>query len=268
MNIGTAKPSAEARARVPHDGLDLIAPDQGFSAWKFRELVLPSLAGRAGAGTTTIVTGGTGLYIKALVCGLDAGSEDRTLRFALQRRLEVEGVEALGAELKRLDPSMYAALSDPRNPRRVIRAIERAVAGDSALDGRKAPPWKGGPAVGLWVEPGVLRQRIAKRAAAMFSGGLLDEVRGLLAAGALSDTAVEAIGYAEARDCLSGECTMEEAVERTVRRTCQLAKRQRTWFRHQIPVHWIDATEPDTPRIAGQVLAAWREHGGTDIRSD
>jgi tRNA dimethylallyltransferase len=268
MDIGTAKPVAESRLRVPHECLDLVAPNQGFSAWQFREYALHALAGIVLSGRTAMLVGGTGLYVKALVCGLETGGADKTTRSRLQQRLETEGVEAVGAELKRLAPAAYAALRDASNPRRVIRAIERAEAGALAPDGWKAAPWKGGPAVGLWVDPDVLRQRIAKRTAAMFDGGLLDEVRGLLAAGTLSETAREAIGYAEAIACVSGECTMDSAVERTVRRTCQLAKRQRTWFRHQMPVDWIDATAMDTPRTAARVLAAWREHGATVIRSE
>lgn len=101
----------------------------------------------------------------------------------------------------------------------------------------------------------------------MFDGGLVEEVRGLLAAGALSETAREAIGYAEAMAYLAGACTRQQAVERTAIRTCQLAKRQRTWFRHQMPVHWIDATDLDTQQAAAGVMAAWREHGATIIRT-
>lgn len=268
MDVGTAKPTVEARTRVPHEGLDLVAPGQGFSAGQFREFALQVLARKAGLGGAFIVVGGTGLYIKALICGLETSTADRTTRSRMQYRLETDGIEALGAELKRLDPAAHAALRDTRNPRRVIRAIERALSGVPQPDGWKAAPWMGGPAVGLWVEPVTLRQRIAERTAAMFAGGLLDEVRGLLAAGTLSDTAREAIGYAEAIACVSGECTREDAVDRTVRRTCQLAKRQRTWFRHQMPVHWIDATVLDTPRIAAAVLAAWREHGATVVRTE
>jgi tRNA A37 N6-isopentenylltransferase MiaA len=129
-------------------------------------------------------------------------------------------------------------------------------------------PAVGGPLVGLWVEPGALRRRIAARVDAMFARGLLDEVKALLADGSLSMTSSQAIGYAEAIACLDGQCTEAEARERIVRRTCQLAKRQRTWFRHQSPAEWVDATDRSAEDAAKCVVETWRQHGPTGIACD
>lgn len=265
MDIGTAKPAPAARAVAPHDGIDAVSPSEVFSAGRFRELAVDAISRRTAAGLSVMVVGGTGLYVKALVCGLDAGAADEEVRSALRRRMETEGVDALAEELRRIDPVAHASVRDLQNPRRVIRAIERASAGGSGTRQRHVPAWRGGPAVGLSVDPAELRQRIAERSAAMFRGGLVEEVRGLLDSGCLSDTARKAIGYAEAIDLIAGRCTVEEAVSRTTLRTCQLAKRQRTWFRHQIPVRWIDANDMDIERIGGDVLKAWREDGPTEI---
>jgi tRNA dimethylallyltransferase len=265
MDVGTAKPTPAARAAVPHDGLDLVPCSESFSAGRFREYALEALGRRTAAGSTVMVVGGTGLYVKALVCGLGGGVVGGAVREGVRARIESEGVDALAAELDRIDPAGSAAVRDRRNPRRVARAMERAVAGAPAPAGWRGSPWKGGPAVGLWIEPAALRMRVAERAAAMFRGGLLEEVRGLLAAGSLSETAREAIGYAEAIDCIRGRCTVDEAVSRTAVRTCQLAKRQRTWFRHQMPVRWVDSTDMDTEQAAAVVLAEWRANGQTEI---
>jgi tRNA dimethylallyltransferase len=265
MDIGTAKPTPAARAAVPHDGLDLVPCSESFSAGRFRDYALDAIARRAASGCTVMVVGGTGLYVKALVCGLGGGAVDGATMGRLRDRLESEGVDALARELDRIDPAGAAALRDRRNPRRVARALERAAAGTAPPAGWNGSSWKGGPAAGLWIEPDVLRRRVAARAEAMFRGGLIDEVRGLLAAGSLSETAREAIGYAEAIDFLGGRCTLEEAISRSATRTCQLAKRQRTWFRHQMPVRWIDATGMDTERAAAAVLVEWRANGPTEI---
>lgn len=265
MDIGTAKPPAAARAIAPHDGIDAVSPSEVFSAGRFREYALEAISRRTAAGLSVMVAGGTGLYVKALVCGLDSVAADEEVRSVLRSRLETEGVDALAEELRRIDPAACASVRDLRNPRRVIRAIERVYAGGSGARRGSVPEWRGGPAVGLSVEPDELRRRIAERSAAMFRGGLVDEVRGLLAAGNLSDTARKAIGYAEAIDLVAGRCTVEEAVSRTTLRTCRLAKRQRTWFRHQMPVRWVDANDMDVERIGGDVLKAWREDGPTEI---
>jgi tRNA dimethylallyltransferase len=275
MDIGTAKPAPDPRRRIRHFGLDLAAPGQPFSAGAYLAAARAELAGRsyaaalpdeadtAPAGRRLLVCGGTGLYVKALLYGLDAAPpRDGSGRVRWQALLREGGVSALRAELNRRRPDLLAGLSDPDNPRRLLRALELADAGAPVPSGWRAcapPP----PLPCLRLKPEALRARIARRVDAMFEAGLLDEVRRLRAGcPEWSATARHAIGYAEAIECLDGRCTECEARRRTALRTFRLAKRQRTWFTHQVPVRWIDVDADDDPRrVAGLVAACWREHG-------
>jgi len=249
MDVGTAKPDAKARAEVRYDGLDLVPPGARFSAGLFRRAALDALARNRNDGVSTIAVGGTGLYVKSLTHGLAAG-------------------EPVSGDAAEIQETARAAVRDPRNPRRVLRAMQRAEAGEKPSTQWTGRSLEGGPLVGLWVDPEELRRRIAARVDALFAHGLLDEVRSLLAAGSLSATSSQAIGYAEAIACLAGDCTPSEARERMVRRTCQLAKRQRTWFRHQSPAEWVDVTTLTAEQAAERVGEIWGRYGPTGIACD
>jgi tRNA dimethylallyltransferase len=215
-----------------------------------------------------IVVGGTGLYTSALVHGLPHNCEaDPGLRAYWTERCERHGIQSLQEELRRRSPGQYQALDDKQNFRRLLRALELAAAGIAGPD----RSWKDAPSpaafVGLRYATEHLNSRIESRVTEMYAQGLLEEAQALVARyGTLSATAAKAIGYAEAFDCLAGRCSREEAVSRTVRRTKQLARRQRTWFAHQAEVRWIDVS-PDmgTEAVAGQVLEQWMEHGPTRL---
>lgn len=258
MDIGTDKPSAEDRRRVRYWGLDLAAPDESFSAGRFLAAARQAFQEAAGG---LIVAGGTGLYVKCLVEGLDAAPPaDPELR----RRLSELDVAGLQEELRRRDPARLEALADPRNPRRLIRAIE--LAETSAHPSRLARP-SGPPMVGLRPQAAPWRAKIGERVRKMFDGGLLEEARRLHERhSALSATARHAIGYAEAFAVLDGTLTVGQAREQVVHRTWQLARRQMTWFRHQVRVEWIDHdfSEP-VARLADRVWAAWRKHGPNPV---
>jgi tRNA dimethylallyltransferase len=284
MDVGTAKPSRAARSRVRYHGLDLVAPDCAFSLGRYLECVrlsLPDVAppGARGAAPAaggnrplpdgTLVVGGTGLYVKALLCGLAAAPPSNpSVRAYWNDVLDEQGVEALAAALRRKSPGLFENLRDHRNPRRLLRALELAESGSE----RPERTWPDQPAgarlVGLRRSRDDLNARIEERVQAMYAGGLPDEARALRQQyPALSETARQAIGYAEALDCLDGRCSTREAIERTVARTRQLAKRQRTWFAHQLDVQWIEvAPGDDAPRVAQQVLAAWSTYGPVPIR--
>jgi tRNA dimethylallyltransferase len=259
MDIGTAKPDAEARAAVPHHLIDLADPDEPFSVAEWVQLarrVIPEVAAR---GRTPLIVGGTGLYVSALVDGHDyeAQAHDPALRAALDVELASGGVAPLAERLRAKAPALAASI-DRRNPRRVLRALERAGTGGSAP---AASPYNG-PVVLVGIERPreVLYARIDERARALFASGLLDEVRSLLDAGYGPELRpMTGHGYAEAMRHLAGEWTLEQAVEVTARRTRQYAKRQLTWFRNRAWVTWIAARDDgaDSPRIVDAVVEAF-----------
>ena len=202
---------------------------------------------------------GTGLYVKCLTEGLNSTTtEDRSQRSVWER----QSLEALLVEAEQRVPEGYASLTadDRQNPRRLIRLLERGGNGIQWQEGQRVK------LVGLQIERARLHQRIQDRVEQMYADGLLDEAA-LLPAPDLSSTARQAIGYAEAIACLAGEYTQAEAVERTVIRTRQLAKRQMTWFRNQMDVEWIEVEE-DTPveAIADAVEAAWARIGAGKVQ--
>lgn len=262
LDIGTAKPPAAWLAEVPYYGLNLVDPDQPFSVEAFLKAARRAVSETEAAGRLLIVVGGTGLYLSALLRGLDAGPPpDPAVRARWERVLAEEGVAGLQAALRARDAHAYARLADPQNPRRLIRALERAETGAvPPARWREAAPR---PIVVLFLEPDVLRRRIAERARAMFERGLLDEAARIRNRWpVLSPTASQAIGYAEAFDVLDGRRSIDEAIQRTAARTWQLARRQMTWFRHQLSVSWIDGTNvQSTAEWVNAVRRQWEQDG-------
>jgi tRNA dimethylallyltransferase len=303
MDIGTAKPAPAERGAVPYFGLDLITPDQPFSTGLWLAAARNALQRSEIRGQRSeirdqrsdnpdfrpptsdlrplIVAGGTGLYLKALTDGLGGAAADPAARARWQALYEREGLPGLRDALEARAPGALASFPDPANPRRLIRALEH-------LDSLGALPsnWNPPPVVDcqlptadcrlptvpipvLRLPRAQLHARIARRVAAMFEAGLVDEVRALRRDFPLwSDTARGAIGYAEVCALLDGALTDREAAERTAARTRQLAKRQETWFRHQARAAWIDIDDTDPPeRVAERVLDTWRQHGPTPVVS-
>lgn len=258
MDIGTATPSAAQRALVPHHLVDLVAPDTPFtvSDWVNRARpVVPEVATR---GAWPVVVGGTGLYVSALLDGLDFASQawSPEIRERLTAELEAEGLAPLAARLQAIDPEI-ASRTDLRNPRRVLRALERAEAG-GAGEPLRATPYPGRLALlGLSRPRDVLYRRIDERAERFFREGLIDEVRALLNTGYGPELApMTGHGYREAAGYLAGEWSLEEAVARTARRTRQYAKRQLSWFRRDPRIVWLTADErpADDPALVSRAL--------------
>lgn len=262
MDIGTAKPSVGERARVRTFGVDLTEPDRAFSVADW--LVSARAAFNAEPAAPVVVVGGTGLYLRCLVEGLDpAGASTPELRARWQRVFAEGGTLALQQALQERAPAVLASLADPGNSRRLIRALERVELGAAP----SVRTWSEGPArapfVGLrWPRP-ALKTNIELRVRAMYDDGLIEEVERLLRAyTSLSETARQAIGYAEAINVLAGRCTRDEAMTMTMRRTRQYAKRQRTWFERQARVRWVDVDPAaSTEETAGRVLACWELEG-------
>ena len=243
MDIGTATPDAAARGAVPHHLIDLVAPDEPFTVadWVERaRSLIPEIASR---GRLSMLVGGTGLYVSALVDGHDYAAQGRSpeLHAHLARRLETEGLQPLAVRLETRFPDAAARI-DLRNPRRVIRALERAEVGDGAAEPISDPYGGRVALVGIGRPRDVLYRRIDERAAWLFANGLLEEVRALLDAGYGTDLRpMSGHGYREAAAHLAGEASLEEAIAITARRTRQYAKRQLTWFRRDPRIMWIPA---------------------------
>jgi len=264
MDIGTAKPSAEARAAIPHHLIDVAEPWEPFSVARFIELADRAVGEVHGRGRPVIAVGGTLLYFKCFYQGLFAGpSADPAIRAEIRRRAEVEGIEALHAELARIDPEAAARIH--RNDlRRIERALEvHRLTGTpiSVLQREwdsqsiRRPEWD-------WVLIGLRRprevnnRRINERVRRMVAAGLVEEARRLWAdPRGLSDQARQAVGYAELFEHFEGRMSLDEAIERIKINTRHLAKQQRTWLRRLERVNWIDVEEADDlERIVGLVL--------------
>ncbi len=267
LDIGTAKPTPAERGSVPYWGIDCVDPDQEFSAGDYLRVIAAAARATCPEPARVIVVGGTGLYVDVLLRGLTSRPAlDQALRTRLEELHQAGGVPALQAELDRVAPGRRQELSDDRNPRRLIRAIE--LAGQGIRSASDLPTKAPKPClVGLQRNPGELQERIRQRVHHMYQSGLLAEAEALRRQYPLiSKTARQAIGYAEAWACLDGKISQSQAEAATVLRTRQLAKRQMTWFRHQATMAWVEADPArSTASIAQAVEAAWKRHGPTTL---
>ena len=245
MDVGTAKPTAEERARVPHHLIDLAEPSEPFSVARYQELGRASLAGITRRGSRPILVGGSGLYFRALVDELEFPGTDAATRAELQLEAAAVGATGLHRRLAFADPAAAAKI-EPGNVRRTVRALEVA-----AITGREfssfAEAWERYPAgrvraAGIELPREALVARVEARARAMLDRGFLDEVRELRARGlGRWLTSTQAIGYAEMAAHLEGRSTLEDAVTETVTRTKSLARRQMAWFRRDPRIRWFTA---------------------------
>ena len=244
LDIGTAKVSAAERERIPHHGLDLVDPDEPFSVADFATHARRAIADIAQQGGVAILAGGTGLYLRAVARGLDTDElpHDAAVRARVESELTAGGLPAAAGRLAILAPTL-AARTDLRNPRRVARALEVAeLRGDAP-----PPPPLGyqGPVtwLGLSVDPATHRRWIADRARTQFEAGLVDEARALRERYDPAMPAFSAIGYREAWAVLDGTMTREQAIAEDARRNVAFAKRQRTWFKAEPDIKWLDASD-------------------------
>jgi tRNA dimethylallyltransferase len=256
LDIGTAKVTAEERARVVHHGLDLVDPDQPFTVADFRAHALAVLADLGGRGGIGILAGGTGFWLRAVFAGIDtvALPWDPGLRARLGADLAAEGVGALTSRLQALAPRL-ASRTDLQNPRRVVRALEIAtLQGDAPLPRPVGYP---APVLGLQlaVEPTEHRRRIEARAQAQFDAGLIEEARFLRQRWDPALPCFTAIGYHESWACLDGSLTREEAVALDARNNLAFAKRQRTWFRAERSLEVVDATADPRGAVLPRIKA-------------
>lgn len=261
MDIGTGKLPAPERI-VAHHGFDLVDPGEPYSAALFQSFARDAFAAIAARGKRAVLCGGTGLYVKAAIDAYEfpAGEQvDNPVREQWTAFAAREGAQALWDELNRRDPDSARELH-PNNVRRVVRAFELLAEGRSYAEQKRnlASIEAAVPTVqfGLAVTPTVLNERIDARVDAMIKAGLVGEVRGLLDAGFREGvTAPQAIGYKEIVEALEGRCTLEEAIAAIKQATRRYGKRQRTWFRRDERIRWIDADAGDARAVADEIMA-------------
>jgi tRNA dimethylallyltransferase len=254
MDVGTAKPDAQERARVRHHMIDLVDPDERYDVQRFLRDLAPVLDDIRARGKTALFVGGTGFYLKVLAEGLFEGPNvDPLLRASLMERARTEGNDVLHAELLAVDaPS--AARIHKNDVKRVVRGLEVWLQTGRALSAWQTQ-WghasSGAPArrlVGLAVEPAILERRILERTRAMLEQGWAEEAGRIRAEPGFGETAVQALGYATALRVFDGEMGREEAAQAIALETRQFARRQRTWYRKFADITWLDATP--SPRDA------------------
>ncbi len=265
MEIGTAQPRAALRDRVPHHGLDRLSPDQAYSAGQFARDAWAWIAQIRGRGHVPVVVGGTGFFIRALLEPLGPEPElDPARRDRLRRYLSAQPAESLKRWLERLDPERAAQLEREGGSQRLARSLEVAL-----LSGRPHSWWHSRPpntaalaavVFCLRVPRDELYRRIERRFERMMADGLLEEVRRLLARYPPDAPGLGSVGYAELIAHLNGELDLGAAVEAATRSTRRYARRQLTWFRHQLPAEtvWLDGRRP-VSELASEIVGRWGE---------
>jgi tRNA dimethylallyltransferase len=246
MDIGTAKPSAEEQARVPHHMIDIVSPDEDFDAARYVFLARPLVFELCRRGVLPVVAGGTGLYIKALIHGLfDARPPDPVVRRQLQAEAAAAGAAVLHQRLGRIDPPAAARIH-PNDAFRIIRALEtyeqtgRVLSEHHRRHGFPDPPFRVFK-IGLTMQRESLYRRIDRRVERMIAAGLLPEVQDLLKRGyAEGLKSMQAIGYRHMVAHLRGEMDWDETVRTLKRDTRRYAKRQFTWFKADPAIAWIE----------------------------
>ena len=258
MDIGTAKLSPAQRRGVPHHLLDIWNVRQAASVATYQRLAREAIADIYARGRVPVLTGGSGLYLRAALDNLEFPGTDPAVRDRLEAELATAGAGALHARLAALDPVAATAIL-PSNGRRIVRALEVIeVAGRPFA--AVLPQYESRYAVvqlGLRVGRGELDQRIAERTARMWRAGLVDEVAALERAGLREGrTASRALGYAQVLRFLAGEYGEDEARAQTILATRRFARRQEAWFRRDPRVSWLAADTRDADTLLGAALAA------------
>jgi tRNA dimethylallyltransferase len=253
MDIGTAKPTAAQRARVPHHVIDVVDPGADFSVADWVRHAEAAIADIRARGKTPFVVGGTGFYLRALSSGLPTvPAADPAVQAEIWEEHRAGGLEPLLRELR--DASPRDADRTQRNPRRVVRAVEiLRRTGRAPVTFPFTEPAYTLAKVALVPEMHALQPRIEARTERMFAAGLVEEVERLLAAYPNATTAMQAIGYKEVVEHLRGAATHDEAKAAVTLATTQYAKRQRTWFRKEPGATRYEALAPEV----ADVLADW-----------
>ena len=249
LDIGTAKPDADALREIPHHGIDIAEPGETYTAGRFFEDARHWITDILARGRRVIIAGGSGLYVRTLTHGIfEAPEADPGLRAELHRRFQEEGQAVLIADLEKRDPEA-ARIVDTRNPVRLLRALEVCLQTGEAYSAIRRErmrmlPWNF-IQTAIDRERAELYDRINRRVDAMVAAGLFDEVRTLLDAGVQpSWNALKTVGYQEIVEYVTGLHSRDRAIELIKRNTRRFAKRQLTWFRRVEELRWF-APDPD-----------------------
>ena len=263
MDIGTAKPSQAERQQVPHHLFDLRDPDESLSLSQFQGLAYQTIDDVHARKRLPFLVGGSALYVRSVVEGLRIPEvpPNPQLRSKLESIAEAKGWQGLFARLEELDPATAAQI-DPKNIRRVVRALEIVITtGRSkvALEGSDPPPYSI-LQIGLDLPRELLYQRIDERVGQMMDAGLIDETQRLISAGYGPNLpAMTSLGYREMGAHIRGELSLEDAVEKTKTETHRFVRHQYTWFRKMGAVQWFDPSQvprDDVHRIVAEFLAS------------
>jgi tRNA dimethylallyltransferase len=262
MDIGTAKITHAEMQGVKHYLIDVVNPNEQFSAAEYQIKARAAIEKISTEGKIPILAGGTGLYVRAAIDRLEfpKGTISSNIRTTIEKRAEIEGKDALYKELVEKDPAA-AEIVHPNNLRRIIRALE-------VIETERRPfsefhtEWSNRSSIydvkmfGLDMDRAVLRERIDKRVDDMLASGLVDEVKHMLEYGFEGFlTSIQAIGYKEIIEFLNGNMTLDEAIDTIKTRTRQYAKRQLTWFRADKRIKWIEIDDKTPTQIANEIVS-------------
>ena len=261
LDIGTAKPTVAERKKVKHHFVDILEPDQEYSAGRFGLQVRDIILEIVKKGHLPILVGGSGLYVKAAIDGLfDGPGKDPEIRLRLEQQCEIEGLGSLVKTLREVDHLALEAMKEV-TPRRVIRALEvyqitgRPIS-EFRLEENTAPAYEAYQ-VGLQWEREELYQRINDRADSMIASGLEAEVQALMARGYDRHlNALNTVGYKEVFDFYAGSGNHSEMIELIKRNSRRFAKRQMTWFNGDRRIHWMRITGDDWLETAADKIVA------------
>ena len=268
MDIGTAKPTPDERTLAPHHLLDVVDPDQLLTLAEYQALAKRAIEDIAARGKSPLLVGGTGLYVRAVAEGWQVPpvAPNPAIRQTLLERAEREGAAALYAELQAVDPEATAII-DPRNVRRVVRALEVYYSSGqtfSSQRGRQAPPYEA-LWIGLTMPRAALYARADERVDRMVAAGWVDEVRDLVVRGyGLDLPALSALGYREIGRTLQGELSLAEALALIKRHTHRFIRHQYAWFGLQDPrIRWFDMSQ-DCLEGIGALVGSFLESGARE----
>lgn len=257
MDIGTAKLTVAERRGIPHHQIDTLHVTELATVANYKAAATGDIDELLERDTPPIIVGGSMMYIQALIDDWQFPATDPNVRAKWEARLEEVGVRALHAELAQQDPDAAKVIL-PTDPRRTVRALEVIeLTGQpfaASQPHRGEPKW-GTVILGVDRDTPQLDHRITERTDQMFSTGLVDEVKRLIPQGLREGvTASRAIGYAQVLAALDGEYSVEQAKELTLQGTKRYVRRQRSWFKRDHRIHWIDAGDPDMLATALRII--------------
>ena len=264
MDIGTAKLAPAERRGIPHHQLDVLDVTETATVANYQQAAVRDVEAIAARGAVPVIVGGSMMYVQSLLDEWSFPATDASVRARWEAVLAEKGVAAVHAELGRVDPDAAASIL-PTDGRRLVRALEVVeITGKpfAASAPRIGEPRWGTHIVGVDRDTAELDDRIRLRTRLMFERGLVDEVRGLIDIGLREGvTAPRAIGYAQVLAWLDGEYDLDEAQERTFIGTRRYVRRQRSWFRRDTRIHWVDGSDPDLADTTIRTLGETRTLG-------